>query len=448
MTRSVLACLTAAALVAGCVTVTPPTAPPSGTPAPSAAVTPAPTVPPTAAPTVAPTAAATAEPTAPPTAGPTAEPTAQPTGLPADFDARDLLFRDDLSDPTGVCAGATGTTPLGCFGIGDVTSSDGQSIGSVNYANGLLSFGVDVPTGWIWTRRVVEGEHSTMRVAAEFIPTSEGRFGLFCQSGDNPAQLWGAVIGTDGSWVLGDIGQEGVNALAEDPAGGLFVPIGEKVAMAVECTGLSTGALRLTLWAINSGPVATYETEDGPDNFDRAAVYVQATDVAASVDVDLVGAFGSGYGDGQMTDAALELLSHVPEDWHDNCYQSLRPPFLGSIAEVLLTCFIREPGDDGAEIVEYAAYLTTEEMNDAYQARVYLFGAGEAASCGDGSSEHDWWLGEDRENTIGRILCTDQFRGIRFDWTDERLNILGTLVDFDGDYELTLGDWEVAGPNP
>jgi hypothetical protein len=166
------------------------------------------------------------------------------------------------------------------------------------------------------------------------------------------------------------------------------------------------------------------------------------------VDVENAVAFGVGYGDGQMTDNALALLAHIPEDWQDSCYQSVRPPLFGSIAEAIVTCFIRQPGDDGAEIAEYAAYLATEDMNDAYQTRVEAFPAGTAGSCADGSGEHEWWIGEDQTNTIGRILCTDQLRGIRYDWTDERLNILGTLVDFDGDYALTLTDWEAAGPNP
>jgi hypothetical protein len=84
-------------------------------------------------------------------------------------------------------------------------------------------------------------------------------------------------------------------------------------------------------------------------------------------------------------------------------------------------------------------------MEDAYQERIDAFGIGDgASSCGDGSGEHPYDIGDTES---GRLLCVEQVAGIRFDWTDTRLNILSTLIDFDGDYGATLDDWLIAGPD-
>jgi hypothetical protein len=286
-----------------------------------------------------------------------------------------------------------------------------------------------------------------MRIAAELSPAADARFGLFCASGDD--QLYGVVVDTFGAWKFATIGTTGAEALLEDEDAGLDVPVGDSTLIALECAGLATGKLRLTLWLENTGPVAIYEGDEGPDNFDRTAVYAEALGSTTSVDLENVIAFGSGFGDNQVTDAAAELMTHIPDEWVDSCYQSVRPPLFGSTAEAVVTCFIREPGDAGAEIAEYASYLTPEAMSDGYQKRVDAFGTGDQTdSCEDGSGEHSYHFGSD-ENApeAGRLLCVQQFRGIRFDWTDNRLNILSTLVDFDGSFAKTFDDWLAGGPN-
>lgn len=443
MSKSVFAVLCVTALVAGCVSVTGPTASPALTPAATVAPTALPTVPPTTAPT----ATLAPSPTADGTEGPTVPPTAAPTGVPSAFDTRDVLFNDDLTDADGHCMAATTATPTDCFGVGEVTGANGTHIGSVSYQDGAFNFAVDIQNGWMWSRREVGGAHSTMRIAAEFIPATDGRFGLFCDSNDD--ELWGAVVGTDGSWVLGDIGETGINPLVTDENAGLPVPLGQSALMAVECAGLITGGLRLTLWMDRTGPVAIYETDHGPDNFDRAAAYAEATGTSTSIEVENIVAFGSGFDDNQVTDAAAELITHIPEDWVDSCYQSLRPPLFASVAEAVVTCFIGEPGDEGAEIAEYASYLSEEAMNAAYQQRVDTFGTGDQTdSCEEGSGERGYHFGsDDKAPEAGRLLCVDQFRGIRYDWTDNRLNILSALVDFDGDFSATFQNWVNGGPN-
>lgn len=425
MFRSPLAALAVVALVAGCVNVAGPSAEPSITPA-SATPTPS------AAPSAAPTATASAIPTATAaptlTAAPTA--TAAPTPAPTDdpgFDQRDVLFYDELTDPGS--GWGVGTTPGG----------------TVGYADGTLRFDLDNEGNWVWSRRLVDSRHATMRIASESMPTGEGRLGLMCASGDT--QLYGVVVGTDGSWAFVSIGDDGAEVLLDDPAAGLITGSGVLTRMSLECAGLATGTLRLSLWMPDDGLVATYEATEGPDNFDRAAAFVEASATGFSVAIDTVIAFGSGISDGTLSPEGEQLLAHVPSEWQSTCYQGLRPPYLASTAEAVLTCFLGAPGRDGSEIAEYASFLNAEDMNAAYQNRVDHFATGSNVDCSrDGPGEGDYTI----DGTVsGRLLCVNQFVGIRLDWTDTYtgLNILSSLVDFDGDYSAAFDDWIIAGPN-
>jgi len=86
-------------------------------------------------------------------------------------------------------------------------------------------------------------------------------------------------------------------------------------------------------------------------------------------------------------------------------------------------------------------------MDLAFQRRVDAFGSGNSANtCNVGPTETTWHF-DDGTPDVGRLLCIDQFAGIRFDWTDDRVNILSSMVDFDGNYARTYDDWQVAGPN-
>ena len=87
-------------------------------------------------------------------------------------------------------------------------------------------------------------------------------------------------------------------------------------------------------------------------------------------------------------------------------------------------------------------------MTAAYQSRIDAFGTGDgvATSCSIGSGEHAYNFGAGTPD-VGRLLCVNQFSGIRFDWTDTRLNILSTLVDFDASFGSTFADWADGGPN-
>ncbi|MEP7360226.1 MAG: hypothetical protein ABI744_01475 [Chloroflexota bacterium] len=431
MSKLPTALIAVVALVTGCVSITAPSAAPSVTPAPA---TPAPTSTPSAAPTASPTASPVATvaptPSATPSVAPTEGPTAVPTQAPSELDTRDLLFSDDMTDPSSGWA------------VGQVTDSD-ATVGTISYAGDRLRLDVQNTTGWLATSRVLDGEQSTMRMAAQFVPQGPGRFGLLCDANDTDE--WGALVDTDGSWFLGNLTNAGFDTKVKQEVSGLNIPINQSTLMAVECSGLATGKVRITLWLDGTGPVAVYETDAGPDTFNRAGIYAEALGAPTTIDVGDIITFGDSSDSGEMTDAGLDLMTHIPSDWVDSCYQSVRPPLYGRMAEAVVTCFMRKPGDNGAEIAEYASYLSPSEMDAAYQQRVSVFGSSAGTgSCEVGSSEQPYNI-DGVES--GRLLCVDQFRGIRFDWTDTRLNILSSLVDFDSDYSATFADWRIGGPD-
>jgi hypothetical protein len=442
MSKSVLGALVTAVIVAGCVNVAAPSADPSATPG---AATPTGSVATTAPPSASAVATPTTAPTITAAPTPTTAPTPEPTEDPGDpgFDQRDVDFIDDLGDPSGHCT--TGPAqdppvyPEDCWGVGT------NSGGSVAYEGGSLHFDTIAGGAWLLSRRLANSVSATMRVIAEFYPTDEGRFGVMCGSGDE--RMFGAIVSTDGSWAIVKLGDLGAEELFGDPQAGLDIRAGQSTPVALECTGTATGALRLTLWVGESGPVATWTQPNGPENFDRAAIYLDSSGGPASVRMDNVAVFGSQIEDGSFNAEAEDLLAHVPEDWQPSCHQGLVPPYLARTAEAVVTCFLSNTNADGAELAEYVSFASAADMDLAFQRRVDAFGSGDTDNtCDVGPTETPWHFGEDGPD-IGRLLCAGQFAGIRFDWTDNRLNILSSMVDFDGNYARTYDDWQVAGPN-
>ena len=317
--------------------------------------------------------------------------------------------------------------------------------GSVAYVDRTLQFDTSQTGAWLYSRRLAQENHATMRVVGEFYPTGDGRFGPVCALGDD--RLFAGVVGTDGSWAFVRITDNTPEDIFGDPQAELDVSAGQSNIVALECAGTATGQLHLTLWLGESGPVATWTQPNGPENFDRAGTYVDASSSDFSLAMDNVVVFGSGIADGSYTPAGEELLAHVPEDWQSSCYPGLVPPYLAQTAEAVVTCFLSSSNADGAELAEYVSFASADDMDAAYQRRVDTFGIGDGSStCDVGPVEYGWHFG-DEGPTIGRLLCAPQFAGIRFDWTDTRLNILGSMVDFDGNYAKAYDDWQVAGPN-
>lgn len=99
----------------------------------------------------------------------------------------------------------------------------------------------------------------------------------------------------------------------------------------------------------------------------------------------------------------------------------------------------------GVELAQYQSFASNELMDAGYQEAVDTYGVEPTGSCESGPNETTWSVGDE---SFGRVQCAPQQVGIRVDWTDDRLSILSTLIDFDGDYQNAYQAWLEAGPNP
>ncbi len=423
--KSAAALLVVGVLLTGCVSVAPssPTAPASSPAAATLTGTPIAT----ATPTPAATQIATASPTQPPTAQPTLTPGASPSGT-IEQTTNDQLFDDAMDVNNGWATG----------------SSAG---GTVTFQTGGLQL-APVNPGWLWSSRPTGTQSGTLAVAGEFTPQSDGLFGLLCDSGDQ-TQVGGLVSTQDGEWVFVSVDSSGLTVLDRSDPGALDIPLGQPTDLAVECGAMTTGQLRLEMWVAGAGLVAAYQQADGPSNFDHVAAYAESNSDGYTVSLTHATAYGVANLNGEPSSGAQDLmLSHVPQAWSSSCFEGPVPGPFGGLAQFRVACFlgVGEPGHVGADVAEYVQYGSTDDMNAAYQSRVAAFPPGAADSCQTGSRETTYhYTGGTAE--AGRLLCADQAVGIRFDWTEESLNILSTLIDFDGSYGDTFTDWTNAGPN-
>jgi hypothetical protein len=193
------------------------------------------------------------------------------------------------------------------------------------------------------------------------------------------------------------------------------------------------------------GQVAVHSVDDvSHTNFNVVGLYGEALTQGYSLDVDDTAAFGLGGEIGDMSLGAMDLAGHIPAEFQRDCFESPTPPLFSEPATAVVTCILQTSGD-AAEIAEYAQFETKEDMDAAYQERIDAFGVESEGSCSTGPNEAPWNFGAE---DFGRIQCAPQTVGIRFDWTDDRLNVLSTLVDFEGDYPSTYDQWTGAALLP
>ena len=410
--------------LAGCVSTVAPTTEPTASPT-LGITTMAPTIEPTPSPTAAPPteAPATAEPASSPTATSPVSPPASPG-----TDVQ-VLFSDDFSDLGGLCAGAPAGTP-DCWGVGSNVA------GTISYSEGTLDFEIPQSEAWMWSRRTLDESWPLIAVEGVAVPQTDGLFGAMCGTTDDA--FIGGVVSTNGSWVIFRLESNTVTVLSSDPNAGLSVPVGLSTNFAIGCRGTDIGPFEIQL-ALAGSTVATYQGE-GFANFDRVGLYAEASSPSYMASFDNVVVYGGRPpAGGQMSPAGQALLEHVPEAWRATC-QETPPSAFESGAQVGIVCELDEPG---ANIVEYIQFDSTPNMNTAYQQRVDNYAVDSTGTCESGPNEAGYTIGG---IPVGRLLCAPQLSGIRFDWTDERLNILTTLTDFETSYPDTYTDWLEAGP--
>lgn len=456
MLKSLSAALVIVYLIAGCVTVgpTPATISPSaGTPAASFAVTtsaPAtalatgettsaatPAATPSAfaattpaltslAPSSAP-APASAESTAAaasfgPTNNPAGTPGAPSSVAPATISDRDLLFSDDMTDAS------SGWDELN------------EDFATITYDTGVLAFRYDKNKAWAYTVRKLAGPETSLVVASEFMPQSDGIFGSLC--GDSTTgKFYGAVVDTNGGLIFLETDNGTIKALDRQDKLGLDVQLNVKTPLAVKCIANSDGDVVLSAGLSMTGPVGVHlEKAAGPTSFDVVGLYAEALSDGYTLAVDDAAAFGVGGSDGTMSAGAQQLMTHIPAEMQRNCSES---PLFSDTATYVVNCLL-QPSGKGAELAQYEQYDTKDAMDAKYQDIVSTFGTTSTGTCQSGPNETDWSISG---TTYGRVECVPQKVGIRFDWTDDRVNILSSLIDFDGDYASTFDQWVNAGPN-
>lgn len=435
MLRALTAISSAALIAVGCVSVGPTaTTQPSGlvpslgitTPAATVAVTatpstvPTPSAPPTATPTIELTPDVTASPTLEPSVAPSETP--EPIETPATTTG-DVLFFDEMDDPTS--GWTTGSASFAEIAY-DVTSLEIAMLQSPAYA---------------YSARSLDEEYGVVLSAAEFNPSTEGGAALLCLAPDDGAGdvAVGALFTTDGDVLFISIAGGEVDAL-ETNSVGIEMPVGESTLFGIACAGTSTGALRLTAFGQDTGPLATYQSDEGPETFSRVGLYGETSTEGFVLDVETAASYGISGSAVAMSPDGEELLTHVPSDWQNQCFQ---PPAVNAETAAIV-CFLQQEGV-GVELVAYEQHATNEEMDAEYQERVETFGVESTGSCQEGPNETTWSIGQE---TFGRIQCSPQLVGTRTDWTDDRLGILSSLVDFDEDaYETLYNTWLDAGPN-
>lgn len=443
MSTSFIPFAVAALLVVGCVTVAPsqtaaPTAPASAVPglgvATPVTVTPAPVTPapvetpaasPTSVPIQTPPLSSTLEPTSEPTgspeatADPSADPSAEPSGNP-DVIARDVVFTDDLSDP------ASGWDTLD------------ESVASILYGvGGALEFRFN-QSGYAYTVRTLDEAQTVVRPVAVFAPDGPGVFGLLCGNTNNT--FYAAIVTTDGDIFVSIINNE-LEVLDRNNRAGLDIPADGTTVMGLQCTLREDGQLHMVLGIQGSGPVAVFSVDNAAmPTLDVVGLYGEAVADEWALDVDNVATFGVGGPTATLSTEAEALLTHIPQEFLIDCWESPTPPLFAEPATAVVTC-IQQTSGDAAEIAEYAQFATKSDMDMAYQERKDAFGVEPQGSCSTGPNEAPWNFGE---GDLGRVQCAPQEIGIRFDWTDDRLNVLSSLVDFEGSYELTYEQWTNA----
>ena len=444
MIRALSVAVISAGVLVGCVGVIAPTAEPTvpvasfgittpaiptlsvPTAAPSLTVPPVPTLPPTPSPS--PTLAATATPTEEPTATPTEAPTTAPTEAPSEAptsapteipsELEDLLIDDDMSDETS----GWGTTDTG-----DTT---------VTFVDGKLRFEHALDTGAFYSGRQFDGTHRAALVAGQFVPASQGAMGVMCGTADGTS--YGALVSTGDVLIFFSIAGGQIEVFDSYSDLGLGVTPGSTIVLSVGCALASDDTLRMIASVNNSGALATYHGSEPIDGFTSMLLYSEPSEAGYVLDVD--GAVALGKGDEvEPSEEAAELLTHLPEDVQESCIEFPRHDVE---LRALVTCFM-QPEGDGAEAANYQAFTDPAALETSYQGAVDRWAVESTGDCETGPNESSWTFNDVER---GRLMCAPQTVGIRFDWSNTETNIMGTMLDFEGDYGLTYADWaEVAG---
>jgi hypothetical protein len=319
--------------------------------------------------------------------------------------------------------------PASGWGVADT------DLTTIAYAGGVLSFVHKTDTGGAYSTRLFPSGQRTVLGAAQFTPAGSGGAGMLCHTADNTS--YGALVTTDASLIFFSLTSEDLEVLERYNNVGLEVSESGATTLLVECATNAEGALRLMAASGSSGPLATYHGTQHPAPFTGLVAYSEAFAPGFSTQFAEIAAFAKATA-AATSPAAAELLTHVLAAWQPTCIEL---PLTSSDVDAYLTCFIQSSGDG----IDFALYQAPQDVPGAYQVVVDQYGTTATGDCATGPNESSW--GRD-EIDKGRLQCAPQQVGIRADWTNDELGILGTVIEFGGSYEELYTGWSNAASTP
>jgi len=393
--------IAAALFLAGCGS----TPTPTPTRAPSPFTQPTPRLGPTPSPISATLVDFTAPPqpalaSAPPSEAPTT--TASPTPPPG------LLFTDPTLDESS--------------GWNELSASNA----AFSFVDGALASTLEKKGSWAFAVHELPSAETVVRVSGSFISSGAGYFGWLC--GDSATgRYYGAVPQTDGSLVFIAGGNDGVAPLERYDSLNVAMTDGQTTQLGLECV-IDHGRVWLQAFLGTDEPIAVHE-EDVTDvtHFDVVGMYGESLQPPFSMSVRDVTAYGMGGSTGATSLPAAALIGGVADTTSADCVETLP----AADALVGVDCYVQDEGA-GPEFLELDQYRDPGAMQAAFDLE------SSAQQCGGAPARAAW--------ANGAVRCVGQTVGLRVEWTDGRSDVIGRLVDLDGDYALTDAAWRtIAG---
>jgi len=297
------------------------------------------------------------------------------------------------------------------------------------FASGALSSTYEKKGSWAYAVRQLTSPETVLRVGGQFSSSGLGYFGWLC--GDSSTgRYYGAVPETDGSLVFIDGGYEGVEPLERYEDLGAPITDGSATKMGMECA-INHGTLWLEAYMDDGEPIAVHEegVED-VTRFDVIGMYGEALEPGFTTAVDEVSARGTDDPAGSLSFSAVPLAGYgaVASSAETACVETpVSGPNVTSV-----TCYLQDEGD-GPELLVLTGYPDADAMDAAYE-------GGEVSACADAPAPTLW--------SRGAVRCATQRVGTDVQWTDSSLDLVGHLIDFDGDAAATQSAWgDIVGAN-
>jgi len=322
-----------------------------------------------------------------------------------------------------------------------VGTNDG---GSVAYGDGTLEVETSSDGAWEWTSNATGSTDNAVHVEAVWTPNGSGWQGLLCiESADS---VWGAMENENGKFAFIKVDDQGATVLQQGQMDELRPSemFGTQQ-FALDCAGTKTGSFKMQLnpAGTNSGVQYFAPVDEGPRQFERVGIYAESTGDNHSVSVDQLLAFG-GTGDTSPTPEEVALMTHIPAEWQDKCFDAFASVFAtGWTADILCQTSLI----DGAktDYAEYTSFDTQANMDGYFS---YLVGkwpiTETGVNCDTGPHQGNWTIGG---APAGQYLCAPYVTGAQFDWTFDDQLIFSQLIDLEGSYSDLYADWLIAGPN-